>query len=217
MTPARGLSTALIILIGLSTVADLLVAGLRWVLQSVPAEVESGDASGFYLLVTFDLLALAASVVWLVAGITFIVWMFLARGVADAITSAHQHRWSKPWTIVGWFIPFFNVWIPYAVMQDIWRGSDRTDPLVLLQNRPVNRLITWWWLSYLAHLFTYAVFNVQEKQGVSEEVTSMWLTVSTLALVPAAVLVAKVIRQLDDRQFPGTDVTDPNASPAPAA
>lgn len=219
--PARGLSTALIVLMGLTAVAGLALAGFNWGIAPILIGAALSDGTSLVLVMLYTMLGAASGLLHLAAGITFIVWMFRSRGVADTITSTHQHRWSKPWTIASWFVPLVNLWVPYAAMQDIWRGSDRTDPLVPLKNRPGNRLLPWWWTSCLVSAFADIGASLADEmagtpdRGVDPDVLATWITVSAVALASAALLATQVIRQIEARQ--NAPVTEPNASPAPAA
>lgn len=100
------------------------------------------------------------------------------RHNADVITSTHQHRFTKVWVFVGWFIPIANLYIPYAVMQDIWRGSDRSQPTLGLQHREPSGLVLLWWLCFLVsnfsvtlppkYAFQLAVFATISADGSSD-------------------------------------------------
>jgi hypothetical protein len=106
---------------------------------------------------------------------------------------------------VGWFIPIANLYIPYAVVQDIWCGSDRANRMVGLQQRPQSSLITAWWICFL-------LSNVSLTLPASRSQIATLATISALLSVAAAVLAARVIRRINDLQ-----VSEPSASPAPAA
>lgn len=192
--PVHGVGQAATILIGLSAAFEVLVAVLDW----FPSLLMIAE---IYVLISWVSLVLLV-----VTGITFVVWMNQARLNSDVITSKHQHRWTNMWVFVGWIVPIANFFIPYAVMQDIWRGSDRTDRLVPLQDRPKSGLILGWWLTFLLSSLTGFL------AGSDAQNLAVWSTISALSGVVAAVLAAKMIRQVNDLQ-----VSEPNASPAPAA
>jgi hypothetical protein len=136
-----------------------------------------------------------AMFVQLVAGVLFIAWMSQARHNADVITSRHQHRYTNMWVFVGWLIPFANLFIPYVVMQDIWRGSDRTQPMVGLQKRPKSGLVTAWWITYIG---SNALGVVAGRSAVED--MALLDTVSALGMVTAALLAARMIKRVTDMQ-----------------
>ncbi|MFS8098488.1 DUF4328 domain-containing protein [Lentzea alba] len=187
------MSRALIVLIGLTSVISVAEALLRWLIIY----------AGLYGVVTT-----LSSLCYLAAGITFIVWMFRARGVADTIVSTRQHRWSKPWTIAAWFVPIVNVWIPGVLVQDIWRASDRSQRLVPVTDRRKSVLVRAWWVSYTVSLLAGVLTEAVDDP---ETATALY-SVSVVALALAGVLVVQVIRQIDEMQL-----SAPNACPAPAA
>ncbi|GLY49635.1 DUF4328 domain-containing protein [Lentzea sp. NBRC 102530] len=145
--------------------------------------------------------------VHVVAGIAFVVWMNQARFNADTITSKHQARWTNMWVFVGWIIPVANLFIPYAVMQDVWRGSDRTQPMVGLRQRPLSGLVRAWWLCWIGSNVLATVSWRSAPQDVA-----LLITISTSLSIAAAVLVARMIRVVNEMQ-----VSVPSAYPAPAA
>ncbi|MFC3894655.1 DUF4328 domain-containing protein [Lentzea rhizosphaerae] len=178
--PVRGIGTAATGTIAFSAGTQVVSAAMLW----TPVDVES------ILSATW-----IAMFVQVVAGVLFIAWMRQARLNSDVITSRHQHRYTNMWIVVGWLIPFANLFIPYAVMQDIWRGSDRTQPMVGLQKRPKSGLVTAWWITYIS---SNALGVVAGRSAVDD--MALLYTVSALGLVGAAVLAARMIKRVTDMQ-----------------
>jgi hypothetical protein len=144
-------------------------------------------------------------VAFVVAAITFMLWMNRARRNSEAITP-QRHRFTNAWVFLGWLIPIANLYIPYAVMQDIWRASDRSQPALGLQHREPSDLVLLWWICFVA---SNLPLTLRGQYGVE---LAVFATISALLSVVAAVLCARVIRRLNAMQ-----VTDQNAFPAPAA
>jgi hypothetical protein len=134
--------------------------------------------------------------VQIVAGVIFMIWMGRARLNSDEITSKHQHRYTTMWVYLGWFIPFGNLVIPFVVMQDIWRGSDRTQPMVGLQQRPKSGLVTAWWICYIAS----NALGLIAGRAASEDFVTV-SSISAAGLVAAAVLAARMIKQVNAMQI----------------
>ncbi|GGU78460.1 DUF4328 domain-containing protein [Lentzea flava] len=174
--PARGAGTAATVLIWVAAASEAVIAVQLW------AAVE-GDPATFAWWFSLA--------VHVTAGIAFVVWMSQTRLNSDVITSKHQHRFTNMWVFVGWILPFANLYIPYAVMQDIWRGSDRARPQVALRQRPQSQLITAWWICFMAS-------NVLASVPGPDVVT--WGTLSAGLGVVAAMLCGRMIRQVNDRQ-----------------
>ncbi|MFI6102006.1 DUF4328 domain-containing protein [Lentzea sp. NPDC051213] len=199
LRPVHGAGLAATVLIGIVAGVKVLVAVLGWLTVDADQYTPLGAA-----------VAAALSWIWLVAfvvaAITFMVWMHHARLNADTITSPHQSRFAKLWVYLGWFIPIANLYIPYAVMQDIWRGSDRSQPMIGLRQREPSGLILLWWLCFL---FSNVSLTLPPKYAFE---VAVFATISALLSVVAAVLGARVIRQVNDMQ-----INEQNAFPAPAA
>jgi hypothetical protein len=83
------------------------------------AGAEAGLASG------------VASALWLMAtgvtGIFFLAWLYRARRNA-ATYGPGCVRAYRTWTVAGWLLPVANLWIPYRILADLLRASDRPDP-----------------------------------------------------------------------------------------
>jgi len=189
--PAQGLA-------GAATVAIGLAAGVH-VVSAVLLLMSADEATSL----TLDVLMLLMQVV---AGVLFIAWMGRMRANSDVITSKHQHRYTTMWVYLGWFIPFGNLFIPFAVMQDIWRGSDRSQPMVGLQQRPKSGLVTAWWICYIASN-GLALVAVRSAEGDYAALSA----VAAAGTVAAAVLAARMIKQVTLMQL-----IEPFSGPVPA-
>ncbi|GGU78467.1 DUF4328 domain-containing protein [Lentzea flava] len=184
----RWTGVAAVVLIGLAAAAEMQSAAVRWA---------TDDVAVIATVVQISL------VVHVAAGLTFVVWMSQARARSELITSGGGHRFPAVWVFGGWLIPFGNLFIPQMVMQDIWRGSDRSRPAVELEKRPKSRLVTAWWLCFVASAATSVLPDAE---------APLWTTISAALGVAAAVLAGLMIGKVT-----GMLLSEPTASPAPAA
>jgi hypothetical protein len=109
---------------------------------------------------------LVIAVIWVfalvVTGIVFIVWM---RHVYDNVRTlgSAPPRYSKGWTIGGWFVPFLNLVRPKQIMNDLWRASDPDLPSQAgnewQQQRPSPLLAVWWGLWLIGGFLGWTVFG----------------------------------------------------------
>jgi FtsH-binding integral membrane protein len=178
--PVRGIGTAATVSIAVSAGIEVIIAVMAWISVD-PASSTAVDLISVY--------------VQFVAAVLFIAWMHRARLNSDVITSRHQHRYTNVWVVVGWIVPLANLFIPYAVMQDIWRGSDRTQPMVGLQKRPQSGLVTAWWITYIGS----NVLGVVAGQSALDDVPALY-TICAAGFVAAAVLAARMIKQVNEMQ-----------------
>ena len=120
----------------------------------VPARVffpkSLAGSSGVYLVQQG-----AIAVVTVLVAIWFILWMHRCHRNLVALR-ARKIECSSAATIWAWFVPIVNLYGPYQVMQEIWRGSDP----VTVRRQGLSRkipegnstLIRYWWGLWVATL-----------------------------------------------------------------
>ncbi|MFT4226222.1 DUF4328 domain-containing protein [Micropruina sp.] len=115
---------------------DALDAGTRTV-----AEAENFDAR-------VRVLAILANVFYLLTAGLFMSWMYMLRTSAAAAPEAMRH--GAGWTIGGWMVPILNLFRPYQIMVDLWRGMARpARPFQAAEQPSVPRLVPIRWASFL--------------------------------------------------------------------
>jgi hypothetical protein len=80
--------------------------------------------------------AVLSVVVYLLAGISFIVW--LHRASANLHDLGRPMRWGRGWTIGAWFIPIANLFIAPRVVREIDRETVGDEPVIA-----VGWVVTW--------------------------------------------------------------------------
>lgn len=146
--PARPLrkvgaiGTAAAVLIGLETLAELVISmSDRYTYTVVKDYVNGAPGVTEADLNTADDIALGVGLsglgILIAAGVVFLVWLWRARENAETL-SPMRHRRARGWVIGGWFCPVVNLWFPFQVVSDIWRAS-RPDP------KSGVSLLRWWW------------------------------------------------------------------------
>lgn len=71
--------------------------------------------------------AIPALVMYLAAGVVFLVWLWRARINSELSGGPAAHRRARGWVLGSWMTPVANLWVPYQVVSDIWRASDPGD------------------------------------------------------------------------------------------
>ncbi|MFS8098490.1 DUF4328 domain-containing protein [Lentzea alba] len=188
LRPVRGVGLAATILIGVVALAKILLAALVWTVHDADVLTPLGAA-------VWDSLNLIWMVAFLGAGGAFMVWLDRARQISVAMMGADQHRFTKAWVYAGWFVPFANFYIPYAVVQDVWRGSDRSQAALGLPQREISGVILVWWLCFL---LSNVSVTLPQKDAVE---LAVFATISAALSVVAGVLAARIIRQINDMQI----------------
>jgi hypothetical protein len=200
-----GAATAATILISLALVREVLVSATNWRLyfvahdylagRATAADLEAADTDALATLVSWP-----SFLVWIAAGVAFVVWLWRARINAELMSGAAAHRRSRGWVVGGWAAPVVNLWIPYQVVADIWRASAprRSAPLTL-----VNA----WWALFAAA--TVVVKPIQWRMAAkfdSEQDVLSNANVSTLLTalyLAAGLLIILIVRRITAWQTHG--------------
>jgi hypothetical protein len=115
--------------------------------------------------------------------IVMIVWMYRYWDQLRSLNSGAGQRWSRGWTIGGWFIPIGNLWIPKQIIDDFWKSSVSLNSGDLPQRVPP--LLHWWWASWLA-----GSFLMQISGAVSPLTESGWHTFYLISVLGAGLMAA---------------------------
>lgn len=214
--PVRGTGLAASVLIGLNAALTVADAATTQYSAGVVRDYADGTATMEDLRAA-DSVALMVSVpgmaVFLAAGVMFLVWLHRARYNSERISYADPHRHKRGWTIGAWFVPIVNLWFPQQVVQDIYRGSDRSQADRPLRARDTSGLINLWWAAVLAMWTGDRIVSRLLARDGSMDTLAAWSWVSAVITIVAAVLAVRVIRLINDLQH----LNAPTASPAPAA
>ncbi|PPK69456.1 DUF4328 domain-containing protein [Actinokineospora auranticolor] len=96
------------------------------------------------------------------SGVAFIVWLWRARINAARVCDA-PHRLRIRWSVLSWFIPIGNLWLPQMVLGDVWRASRPDTPARggnLRKVRAGKLIGVWWALFLLTHAVDLAAVNL---------------------------------------------------------
>lgn len=82
---------------------------------------------------------------FVLAGITFLLWLYQARVNLRAL-GVRRPAYSRTWTWAGFLLPVLNFFRPYQVMREIWQASDprNLDPFQWKSVRVPPLLMLWW-------------------------------------------------------------------------
>lgn len=110
-------------------------------------------------------------VVVAITALTFLTWLHRARVNVRAL-GARRLSYGREWTILGFFVPFLNLFRPYQVVREIWQASDPAsgDPVSWKGIRPPAMLRVWWGL-FVAYFVLEALATLM--LGSSTRATSI--------------------------------------------
>ncbi|MFC4112487.1 DUF4328 domain-containing protein [Nonomuraea zeae] len=179
-----------------AAVIDLWYAGMvdRMIVDpySVPdSEITTGD-------LVYGLSGIVETVVYVVAVVAFLVWLYRVRANAE-ILSPGGHRRGRPWLIIGWVVPIINFWFPKQIVDDIWYASTRAGQ----ESAPSRGLINVWWAAWLiaslvSNLAGRLLFGAEELDSLAA--AARFDVVSITLMLVAALLAIGVIRKISDAQ-----------------
>ncbi len=143
------IATQLSLLLYLGLVCYVAIVSLEGLALIDALEAGTGTATQAESLETRTrALAAMAVVLYLLTATLFICWMYTLRTSASVAPEAMRH--SAGWTVGGWFVPILNLFRPYQIMVDLWRGMVRpARPFQGPGQPPVPVLVTLWWGAFL--------------------------------------------------------------------
>jgi hypothetical protein len=150
------------------------------------------------------LVGVVAIVVYIAIVVFFLRWLHLARKNLDSL-GAFGAKHSPGWAIGSWFIPILNLFRPYQITQEIYRGSDpylRGSMTSGWQFGLGSTLIGWWWFAWIV---AGIADRVSSRASRATELDKLIFATRAdmfgiLMSMIAAVLCISVIRQITDRQ-----------------
>jgi hypothetical protein len=205
---------------------------LRW-----PARITTGLLAAVVGLNLHGILALAEGrpgrllLQWMIVGaatgLSFLAWSARARAVTRPPGPFATRM--DGWTVTGWFCPIANLWIPYQVMGDILRSSERqaeSVPGPSARHRSGTALVRSWWVLWLSTWVTFwgsvsilvvATYRNWGTVWAQRVLDLAFQLVSIGAAVCAMTIVITVTRRTRRAVGPAFSISDPASSPAPAA
>lgn len=201
-----GAATAVTAMISLALVHNVLITVANWRSYLLVHDYLAGRRTAADVLAAdSDALANLGSVwvsllAWTATGITWLVWLWRARGNSELMSGVAAHRRSRGWVVGGWMAPVANLWIPYQVVSDVWRAS--------APRRPVSiALINAWWVLFAVASFVVRPLQWRASQQVGSEndlLTNANLsTLLTALYAVAGLLIIFIVRRITEWQNGG--------------
>ena len=170
---------------------------LRQIAEGVPPSEEEGAASDWRQAAVAGVQVL----VFLVAGVLFLRWTFLANRNARAF-AAGEMEFTPGWAVGWYFIPVATLWKPYQALSETfkashpdfthdWRGASRPGILPL-----------WWALWIISTFLGQAVFRSALRAETADELlaSSTIILISDAMDVPLGIVAMFVVSKLQARQ-----------------
>jgi hypothetical protein len=124
----------------------------------------------------------------------FMIWTYRATANIHAL-GGQGIRFTPGWAVAWYWVPIANLWMPYQVMSEIWRYSRNP---VGTQPDTTSRLLTWWWLCWVAFLIGGSIQLrwAIPMHGLDEVISAEPLSIASyvLAIIMAALAMALIKR-----------------------
>jgi hypothetical protein len=99
----------------------------------------------------------------------FLIWFW--RTYANFhVLHFEKAKFDKIWAIVGWFLPFLNFYIPFAIMREIWLENQDDDEDFVNEKR--YRWVIWWWAFFLMQ-FVFPVITTILYKNATEGIATL--------------------------------------------
>lgn len=192
-----------LVIIQLSFAAAMLVLFAT----SIVAEIMEQKNLSQLADICLDGLGVVQTILWAVAGFLSLAMFLRAfRNLASLnVLATDNSEWQVIW---AWFIPIANIFIPFSVVREIWKGSDPEvlDGTAWKQSKG-SKLVAAWWILYVILVVLNAGCNILTGMLMKEpgsEILAVTI-IPTFVLreavfIAAGVLFILVIRRLASRQ-----------------
>jgi Domain of unknown function (DUF4328) len=139
------------------------------------------------------------------AAIVFIGWLFRAHGNLHWVApDAVRHK--SGWAIGGWFVPILNLWRPFQMVSDVWRGA-----------RGVNfgALVIGWWSLWIGSTVASWIAGGQRSDADPETILqgTYWLVATDAMSLVSAILVVLIVRRATEGLDGRRDEAEPPTVP----
>ncbi len=117
---------------------------------------EEGAQGGIIITLLFASIAVILLALALISVVTFIMWLWRAYSNLHAL-GCHD-LYNRAWTVAAWFIPFLNLYLPYKIMQTMFKGINiqLMGKNTLLQSSTQadgSKIGVWWTLWIISGFF----------------------------------------------------------------
>jgi len=149
------------IMLGLTITNMGALAWRYFLLSDVQANPEDVDMNMINASDTFIIVVNVAHIIIVILSIVFFI-MWFRRAYYNLHTLPwHNARYTEGWAAGSWFVPIINLWWPYQIMMDIWKGTQNALRERLGEPRSAA-IVGWWWA---LHLITSFYNNISTRLG----------------------------------------------------
>lgn len=87
--------------------------------------------------------------IFAVGAVLFVWWFYRAYQNLRSLRTT-GHRFSTGWAVGAWFVPILNLFRPFQIAEEIWRGSDPDAPVdASVREGNASEVVRVWWFLML--------------------------------------------------------------------
>ncbi|HEX3165808.1 MAG TPA: DUF4328 domain-containing protein [Chitinophagaceae bacterium] len=147
------------IMLGLTIVNMGALAWRYFLLTDVQADPDNVDMNMINASDTLIIGINVAHIIIIILSIVFFIMWFRRAYYNVHMLAWHNARYTEGWAAGSWFVPIINLWWPYQIMIDIWRGTQNA--LKERLGEPQSAAIVGWW--WALHLITSFYSNISAR------------------------------------------------------
>jgi hypothetical protein len=146
-------------MLGLTIVNMGALAWRYFLLTDVQGDPDSVDMNMINASDTLIIGINVAHIIIIILSIVFFIMWFRRAYYNLHMLPWHNARYTEGWAAGSWFVPVINLWWPYQIMVDIWRGTQNA--LKERLGEPQSAAIVGWW--WALHLITSFYGNISAR------------------------------------------------------
>jgi hypothetical protein len=192
----------LVVIVSTFTHIDLLYKIMEETAAVTRAQRQAGEARE----VVIRIVQLAA---FTVSAVMFLIW--LRRAYQNLKPLGVEPRYSPSWAVAAFVVPIVNLFLPFQILQEVWRASD-PETIAVSGAKPVTAFIedssksllvvVWWglWLLTIINLVVAYRWHVSW-QILNEEIIASWLIIMlSLLLILNSIVTIGLVKKITNRQ-----------------
>ncbi len=158
-----------------------------------------------------QVIAILYLIVYIISGITFILWFRRAYFNLQAKKSGLS--FTDGWAAGCWFVPVVNLYRPYQIMKEMFQKTDE-----LLAKKYINdaehlntSTLGWWWALFLISGFIgRIVFRFSLNANTIDQLIESTLAsmISSIVSIPLALITIKIIKDYSNIEPLMFEITD---------
>src|SRR6187397_3042973 len=189
------------IMLGLTIVNMGALAWRYFLLTDVQADPDNVDMNMINASDTLIIGINVAHIIIVILSVVFFIMWFRRAYYNLHMLPWHNARYTEGLAAGSWFVPIINLWWPYQIMIDIWRGTQNA--LKERLGEPQSAAIVGWW--WTLHLITSFYNNISTRIGWDAEQDIDSLLTSTkvdfigeILSIPAIIITIMLIQRTNN-------------------